>query len=254
MQAPAQQPTVALVTGAADGIGLALVEQLLANPSTGRVFASTRNVARAERLSELVFTHSRLQLIEMDINNAAQLEVAAQAMQAAGRLDLVINTAGVLHDDDGLQPERSLADVRASNLIRAFESNALSTLMLAQALEPLLRASSHAVFASLSARVASIGDNRLGGWYAYRASKAALNMLIKTLSIEWSRFSPKITCVALHPGTVRTALSEPFVARRDDDGVFSPTRAADHLLEVVGSLQPTQTGNLYAWDGQRIPW
>jgi len=144
--------------------------------------------------------------------------------------------------------------VSASNLVRAFETNAVSTILLAKAVEPLLRASRRPVFASLSARVASIGDNRLGGWYAYRASKAALNMLIKTLSIEWSRFSPGITCVALHPGTVRTALSEPFVARRDDDGVFSPSRAADHLLKVVSSLQPTQTGNFFAWDGQEIPW
>jgi NAD(P)-dependent dehydrogenase (short-subunit alcohol dehydrogenase family) len=254
MQAATQQPSVALVTGAADGIGLALVEGLLASPSIGRVFASTRDVARADRLSELMITHSRLQVIELDINNAAQLERAAVAMQDAGRLDLVINTAGVLHDADGLQPERRLADVSAANLMRAFETNALSTLLLAKALEPLLRASRQPVFASLSARVASIGDNRLGGWYAYRASKAALNMMIKTLSIERSRFSPKITCVALHPGTVRTALSEPFVARRDDEGVFSPRRAADHLLELVGSLQPAQTGNFYAWDGQTIPW
>jgi len=254
MNSFAEQPAVVLVTGASDGIGLALVEQLLATPSVGRVFASTRDLTRADRLCDLTVMHSRLQALEMDIRDPAQLDIAIAAMQDAGRLDMVINTAGILHDEHGLRPERRLADVNAQNLMRAFETNALSALLLAKAVEPLLRESGAPVFTSLSARVASIGDNRLGGWYAYRASKAALNMLIKTLSIEWSRLTPKITCVALHPGTVRTPLSEPFVRGRDDDGVFSPARAAEQLLGVISSLQPAQTGNFYAWDGQQIPW
>lgn len=254
MTSQPQHPTVVLVTGAAGGIGLALIMQLLERPWISRVYASTRDVRAARSLQDCAARDGRLHLLELDLTDTAQLQSAAAKMQGAGHLDLVVNTAGVLHEAGGLRPERRLADVSAANLLRAFETNALAALLLAQAVEPLLRASRQPLFASLSARVASIGDNRLGGWYAYRASKAALNMLIRTLSIEWSRGAPRITCVALHPGTVRTALSEPFVARRKDADIFTPGHAADRLLAVIGALQPEQTGNFYAYDGQAIPW
>jgi NAD(P)-dependent dehydrogenase (short-subunit alcohol dehydrogenase family) len=249
-----RQPSIALVTGAADGIGLALVARLLERPCLSALFASTRNKQAADTLNELGASDPRLRVIEMDLTDAEQLESATATMRTAGHLDLVVNTAGVLHDGDNLRPERRLAEVRAANLLRAFETNALGALLLAQAVEPLLRAAPQPVFASLSARVASIGDNRLGGWYAYRASKAALNMLVKTLSIEWSRYTPPITAVALHPGTVRTALSAPFIAGRKDQLVFTPTLAADYLLEVIESLTPSQSGRFYAYDGREIPW
>ncbi|MFW2404154.1 MAG: SDR family oxidoreductase [Gammaproteobacteria bacterium] len=249
-----RQPSIVLVTGAADGIGLALVARLLERPWITRVYASSRDLSASSRLHGFASADARLHLLELDLTDADQLRDAAATMQDAGRLDLVINTAGILHDADGMRPERKLADVNAANLLRSFETNALAALLLAQAVEPLLRAAPNPVFASLSARVASIADNRLGGWYAYRASKAALNMLIRTLAIEWSRGSPRIACVALHPGTVRTALSEPFVARRDDEGVFEPAYAADQLLDVIGSLQPDQSGEFIAYDGAPIPW
>lgn len=253
MTSAPQPSSVALVTGAADGIGLALVERLLERPWISRVFASTRDLATARHLTGGAASDPRLCPLELDLTDAVQLQNAAATIEEVGRLDLVVNTAGVLHAGNDFRPERRLRDVRAGNLVRAFETNAVAGMLLAQAVEPLLRAAQQPVFATLSARVASIADNRLGGWYAYRASKAALNMLIKTLSIEWSRFTPQITCVALHPGTVRTALSAPFVANREDH-IFSPTRSADYLLDVIGSLQPAQTGNFYAYDGQRIPW
>ena len=121
-------------------------------------------------------------------------------------------------------------------------------------LEPLLKASRTPRFVSLSARVGSIGDNRLGGWYAYRASKAALNMLLKTLAIEWRRSMPTLVCAALHPGTVATALSDPFVSGRNVRQLFTPKESAGHLLNVLNDLTPDDSGGFYAWDGQEIPW
>lgn len=246
-------PTV-LVTGAAGGIGLAMVQMLLERHADAQIYASTRSLSRATALQELAHSDSRVQLLECDLTQPAQLQSAQARMAAARRLDQVINTAGVLHDEQGMRPERRLADVDPQAMQRSFATNAMGALLLAQAVEPLLRKSPRPVFASLSARVGSIGDNRLGGWYSYRASKAALNMLIKTLSIEWSRGPQPITCVALHPGTVRTALSAPFVTGSKEGGVFSPTESATCLLDVLQTLGPADTGNFYAWDGQPVPW
>lgn len=243
-----------LVTGAAGGIGLALVQALLARRADATIYASTRNRGAARELDELARSDARVRVLECDLTAPAQLQVALSDLAHTGRLDQVINTAGVLHDEQGMCPERRLADVEPQAMLRAFATNAMTALLLAQAVEPWLRKSVQPVFASVSARVGSIADNRLGGWYSYRASKAALNMLLKTLSIEWSRGTPAITCVALHPGTVRTALSEPFVKTRSDDSVFSPDQSAEHLLDLVDSLGPPNTGNFYAWDGQSIPW
>jgi len=247
-------PSTVLVTGAANGIGLAMVQTLLARRADATIYASTRHLSQAADLQALARSDARLQLLEFDLTRPAQLLSALAPVATAGGLDQVINTAGVLHDEAGLRPERRLADVDPHALMQSFSTNAIGALTLAQAVEPLLRKSVAPLFASLSARVGSIGDNRLGGWYSYRASKAALNMLIKTLSIEWSRGAHPITCVAVHPGTVRTDLSAPFVKDGEADGVFSPTESAGHLLDVLDSLGPAHTGNFYAWDGQPIPW
>lgn len=253
----AGQPAVALVTGANNGIGLALVEELLARPDVERVYAACRRPAEARSLARLCRDDARLTPLELDVTDDASLAHAVNRIDAdgqPGRLDLVINTAGVLHSNDGLRPERRLTDVNADHLRRAFDVNALGALRLAKSVEPVLRRSVAPVFASLSARVGSIEDNRLGGWYGYRASKAALNMLLKTLSIEWSRLRPAICCVALHPGTVATRLSAPFTRRRDGLRVFSTAEAAANLISIVLGLTPAQTGRFLAWDGSEIPW
>jgi NAD(P)-dependent dehydrogenase (short-subunit alcohol dehydrogenase family) len=196
----------------------------------------------------------RLTVLRVDVTDEPGIERAMADIAALSpRLDLVINTAGVLHDEGGLRPERRLQDVQPDQLLRAFDVNALGTLRLARGAERLLRASPSARFVSLSARVGSIGDNRLGGWYAYRASKAALNMLMRTLSIEWSRLRPPIVCAVLHPGTVDTPLSAPFTANRRSR-VFSPAEAAANLLGVIAGLSPARNGEFLAWDGTAIPW
>ncbi len=249
--------TVALVTGAGNGIGFALVDELLSRPNVERVYATCRRPAEARSLERLGHEDARLTIVALDVTDDASLAEVARRIRAdgePGRLDLVINTAGILHAQNGLMPERRLTDVNADYLRLAFDVNALGALRLAKALEPLLRNSETPIFTSLSARVGSIEDNRLGGWYAYRASKAALNMLLKTLSIEWSRLRPAIVCAALHPGTVATRLSAPFTGRRDDLRVFSPADAATNLLAIVLGLTPAQTGRFFAWDGSEIPW
>ena len=139
-------------------------------------------------------------------------------------------------------------------LRHVFEVNAFGPLVVAKHFLPLLKHSERAVLANLSARVGSIGDNRLGGWYAYRASKAAQNMFTRNLSLELARRAPKVICVALHPGTVDTELSKPFQGGVSPDRLFDADRAARQLLEVIDGLRPEQTGRFLAWDGTTIPW
>lgn len=246
--------SIALITGARGGIGLALVEALLRDERRWKVYAATRDSSDASELASVAKDNPDCELVELDLLNEDSRSSAVEQMQKSGRLDLVINTAGILHDADGLRPERRLAEVSVDNMARAFATNASGALMLAQSLEPLLKESADATFATLSARVGSISDNRLGGWYAYRASKAALNMVIRNLAIEWARLKPILKCVALHPGTVRTSLSKPFVGDKEGPGVFSPAEAASNLLRVIFSITDEQSGRLIAYDGKEISW
>ena len=190
----------------------------------------------------------------LDLNDDASLEsFAALALERFQPLRLVICTAGLLHQGS-LQPEKRLRQVNRDNLRRSFELNAFGPLLLAKALEPALPRDLPLHFASLSARVGSISDNRLGGWYAYRAAKAAQNQLLRTLAMEWRRRLPLACVTALHPGTTATGLSEPFRGSVPPSGLFSPERAADQLLEVLAPRSADQSGAFVAWDGQPIPW
>lgn len=248
------QSRTALVTGAGSGIGLALIDQLLTDPTIGIIYAGCRKPELSFALKERAAMDSRLKTIQLDVTDACSVTAAASQIQSAEKLDLVINTVGILHSVGGMRPEKRLADINTDDLMLAYDVNALGALRLAVELEPLLKASKAAQFISLSARVGSISDNSLGGWYAYRASKAALNMLLKTLSIEWSRARPAITCAVVHPGTVSTALSDPFTSDGYNGKVFSPAEAASHLLDVIDRLTPDESGGFFAWDGEEIPW
>ena len=243
-----------LVTGASSGIGQALLRVLLENRHVGRAFAVSRSATSNAALGELQRDHGqRLQLIDADITNEDDLAQLAHATQAVDALHLVINAAGVLHDA-ALTPEKSIEQASMSSLERVFAINAFAPLLLAKALLPLLCRGQPVVFASLSARVGSIGDNRAGGWYAYRASKAAQNQLLKTFAIEWKRRNPRGTCLLLHPGTVDTPLSAPFQSKVPADQLFDPQRAAAQLLQVIAQSTPQDSGRFIAWDGQDIPW
>lgn len=248
-----QVPAHALVTGASSGIGLAVVDALLQHPGMARVVAVSRSAEHSPALVALASRHGqRLLQVSADVT-AADDRARIAARCGPGPLHLLFNAAGMLHGPD-LAPEKSLAGLDADALASVFALNAFAPILLVQALAAQLPRDQPVVLAALSARVGSIGDNRLGGWYAYRASKAALNQLLRTLAVEWRRSHPQATCVLLHPGTVDTPLSRPFQARVPAAQLFTPQHAASQLLGIVAGLTPADSGNFLAWDGSAIPW
>ena len=195
-----------------------------------------------------------LQQLQLDLESDADLaRLASDLQQFEQPLRLVFNCSGRLHGP-GLIPEKRLSQVCRAALAEQFAINAFAPVLLAKAVEPLLERNRPFHFASLSARVGSIGDNRSGGWYSYRAAKSAQNQLLKTLSIEWNRRWPNATVSLLHPGTTDTALSKPFQSFVPPEKLFSPERAAEQLLNVLMQQTPETSGSFLAWDGQPIDW
>jgi NAD(P)-dependent dehydrogenase (short-subunit alcohol dehydrogenase family) len=189
----------------------------------------------------------------LDLCQDSHLEDLRLQLLQAPPLRLVINTAGWLHDE-GRGPEKRLQAVQRQGLEKAFAINAFGPILLARAVEEALGHGQPAWFASLSARVGSIGDNQLGGWYAYRAAKAAQNQLLRTLALEWRRRRPAVTVTLLHPGTTATALSQPFRGGVPPEKLFTPERAATQLLQVLSVQSVDRSGAFLAWDGNLIPW
>ena len=231
---------LALVVGPG-GIGSAVVAELKRTCPDLKVLTAGRHGPPASSL-------------QLDIENDSDLDGLSASLEAEGLpLRLVFNCSGRLHGP-GLQPEKRLQQVDRSQLEQQFGINAMAPILLAKAIEPLLQRDQPFHFASLSARVGSIGDNRTGGWYGYRAAKAAQNQLLRCLSIEWARRWPLATVSLLHPGTTDTDLSRPFQSFVAADKLFSPERAARQLVEVLLQQTPEQSGAFLAWDGQSIDW
>jgi NAD(P)-dependent dehydrogenase (short-subunit alcohol dehydrogenase family) len=240
----------ALVVGCG-GIGRALLEALPARAPGLRLWSAGR---RQPGDSKSEPGEAGAQHLQLDLCDDASLATfRLQAQRELTPLRLVICTAGVLHAPD-LQPEKRLSQVSRVALEHSFAVNAWGPLLLAQAIEAALPRDQPSHFASLSARVGSIGDNRLGGWYAYRAAKAAQNQLLKTLALEWRRRLPHACVTLLHPGTTSTDLSAPFRAGVAAEALFSPHRAATQLLDVLAGQQPGSSGAFLAWDGSTVPW
>ena len=225
---------VAAVFGASGGIGEALFETIRATGRFGHVIGFGRGTSPPA-----------------DLLDEASLERAAAFAADKGTLRLVIDATGFLHDA-GQVPEKSWQQLDPQHLARSFALNAIGPALIMKHVLPRLPRSGRSVFATLSARVGSIGDNRLGGWYGYRASKAALNQLVRTASVELARRSPEALCIALHPGTVATPLSAPFAATGLE--VHSPAAAAGHLLAVIDRLPPDANGGFFDWRGETVPW
>ena len=218
--------TRSLVLGATGGIGRAVADALSAR---GPVLGLSRRDG-------------------LDWRDPARAEAVLQKLD--GPFDLVFDATGAL-EIDAKAPEKQLAAIDAEAMAVQFAVNAVGPALVLKHYKTLLPRQGRAVFATLSARVGSIQDNRLGGWISYRASKAALNQIVRTAAIEIARTRPDAIVTALHPGTVQTGLSEDFVRARD---VFTPSQAAQKLIAVLDGLQPDATGGFFAYDGSRIPW
>jgi len=238
---------IGLIIGATGGLGKALTENLLSKEAFSHVYGAAR---RPEALP----SHAKLTPIQIDLEDEDSIAQAAQFIRERHpRLHLLITTVGFLHDTD-MTPEKRLDDLDPEQLARSFRVNAIGPALIFKHFHHLLRHPEPSVMASISARVGSIEDNLLGGWYGYRASKAALNQIVRTAAVEMRRKAPKCAIVALHPGTVNTPLSEPFQRNVPEGKLFTPERSAAYLLDVIEGLSEDDTGKFYAWDGQPIPW
>jgi NAD(P)-dependent dehydrogenase (short-subunit alcohol dehydrogenase family) len=185
----------------------------------------------------------------LDITDEDSVATAAEGIGSP--VDLVIIATGILHED-GRMPERALRDLDRDRLARIFDVNTIGPALVLKHFTPLLPKDRPCIIAALSARVGSISDNRTGGWYGYRASKTALNMIVKSAAIELHRTRPHSICVALHPGTVDTPLSVPFQVRVPPEKLFSTERAALQLIDVLGGMKAADSGRIFAWDGSEI--
>lgn len=245
-----------LIIGGTGGIGQAMVETILEKgknaPHSGQVFATYhRTLPNMES--------DNVQWLPMDVADEDSIARAADTIkQHSTHLDWVINCVGLLHTDTA-QPEKSLRQVETAFFLQNMQVNALAGLLIAKHLKPLLAKAQRdhdapAIYATISARVGSISDNELGGWYSYRMSKAALNMGMKNLSIEWSRSLKDVCIVVMQPGTVNTQLSAPFQSNVAEGHLFSPAYSAECLLEVLSGMSADQSGSFVDWSGASIPW
>lgn len=227
----------ALVIGASGAIGAAFVKALNQDKACEKVVSLSRREVNEYQLT-------------IDLKDEVSIQFAAHTLQLEGPFDLILVATGILHGEQWM-PEKRLADITQETLQETFSVNTLGPALLLRYFSPLL--SEAGVMSFISAKVGSIGDNRLGGWYAYRASKAALNMLIKTAAIELKRQKPQAALFAIHPGTVISDLSKPFAG---GSGVKAreASIACDEMLKVIDQLSAEQSGGFFAYDGQELPW
>ena len=234
-----------IVVGSSGGIGRAFVETLSASDQVAKIYALSRQGQShpSHKVANLTF----------DFTNESSIEAAAEALRETGPFDLCIIATGLLQGE-GISPEKNMRAMSLDAFQKSFMVNTFGPAVTAKYFLPLMRRDSKAVLAALSARVGSISDNRIGGWYSYRASKAALNMILKTLSIEFGRRFKNTIIIGLHPGTVDTDLSKPFQSSVADGKLFTPEFSVKKLLNVIDQLEPKDNGLLFAWDGVAIPF
>lgn len=235
----------AVVFGATGGLGSAFVSALSADQRCSEVYAGSRRAYTTAA--------GKIRAFQFDLEQENSIVAAVDGFATGGPLHLIIVATGMLHAA-AIQPEKTWAALTPVSFQRAFAINTIGPALIAKHTLRHLAPYQKSVFAALSARVGSIADNRLGGWHAYRASKAALNMVLRSLAIELAVRNKSAICVGLHPGTVNTALSQPFLGGSSSHRVFSPKLSVERLLHVMDALSPLQTGRVFAWDGAEIPF
>lgn len=238
-----KEPAHILVVGGSGGIGRAMVKELLSRFPLASVHATYH-------MSEIPRHDDRLQWHRLDLRDTENFRLLANNFD---HIDWIVNCAGYLHGAKG-GPEKSIKSFDPDFLVENIKINTLPTLLLARYFAASLKRSNAPMLATVSARVGSIEDNRLGGWYSYRISKAALNMALKTLSIEWKHSHPRGCVAALHPGTNDTPLSKPFQANVAAENLFDPADTASHFVDLLARLDSGQSGKFWSWDGDIIPW
>lgn len=246
--------TLNIVILGSGAIGTALAKALIENISTEeygkvRCFNTYNSQSPA-------YHHSQLQYFQLDATVEANFnQLKDEISECMGNIHWLINTIGTLHNSkERVFPEKRLSDFERSAFEEVMAVNVLPTVYAAKYLSGLFDKKRKCIFSTISAKVGSIEDNKLGGWYSYRASKACLNMMLKNIAIELSYSNKNLCVAALHPGTTNSPLSQPFQKNVVADKLFSPERTASQLIAVLQGLKPKDTGNFYSWDGDNIPW
>lgn len=243
-------PMHIVIQGAGRGLGLAFAHHALRAGAT-KLYLTARNPQDCEGFRQLQ-PSEHVQWFNLDFLNSDQIASTGEAILAAApHIDRVIVTAGVLHDGE-IQPEKRIRALETEAMLHLYQVNAMGPVLFLKSLWPALRRAHPVTAASLSARVGSISDNRLGGWYSYRASKAALNQYMRTLSIELARYNDQAKIVTLHPGTVETDLSQPYRSQVAEGQLKSAAESADQLWAVLDRLSAGDSGGFFAYDGKPI--
>jgi NAD(P)-dependent dehydrogenase (short-subunit alcohol dehydrogenase family) len=242
--------STAIVFGSSRGIGHSLVKALLLRSSELNVYAVS--IEPSSDLKQLEKKYSRLKLIKCDPTHEDELKAFSDTLQGQ-KIDLIINCIGRLHGDD-FQPEKSLNDINLDKLMDDFKINSIVTPLIAKHFKKQLRHKNYSLFVAISAKVGSIQDNGIGGWYGYRASKAALNMFLKNIAIEFKRGNYNTSVIAIHPGTTKTELSKPFI-NNTPYKLHTADETAQNILEVLTTIDFKKSlDNFSSWDKKQIPW
>lgn len=245
-------PKRVALLGGSGGIGAAMIAALCERDDIERIDSTYYRSPASSALGSIGQFGSSTQVNWTQVD-ATQEEQVASWLTSLESIDWLINCIGFLHDTS-TSPEKSISQFDSASLQKNININCLPNLLLAKHAGSLLKRADKGVFAAITAKVGSIEDNRLGGWYSYRAAKAAANMVLKTVSIEWQRTAPSVRVVALHPGTTDTKLSAPFQARVPADKLFSTAKTAGLLLSQIDQLHEHDSGRFIAYDGAEIPW
>ncbi len=235
------------IFGASGGIGRGFIEHLRDDPAVAHIYAVSRNP------DSIGIEDPKLSAHGYDPRDEASLEQVAASIKEGGPLTLAISAIGLLHDDEnGLEPEKTWRHLDADKLADTYFANAVVPILIAKHMLPLLPRDQRAGYSALSARVGSISDNRIGGWYGYRAAKAALNQHLRCAAIELGRRYDQAFCIGLHPGTVDTGLSKPFQKQVEEHKLFTPEFSTGAMLQVIDGITAAQSGGLFAYDGEEI--